>query len=100
LEERYDLPIEVETFILVLDAPVSELPAQQPFVAGDVNIPTETTRNNMSMLALWTGAVFEYDAEGNCLYVEEMGGGSRVVVVWPSGYTAVAGDPTRVFDPA
>lgn len=100
LEERYDLPIEVETFILVLDAPVSELPAQQPFVAGDVNLPTETIRSNMMMAALWTGAVFEYDPEANCLFVEEMGGGSRVVVVWPFGYTAVAGDPTQVFDPA
>jgi hypothetical protein len=90
-------PIEVETFITVLDGPVSDLPDQQPLVSGDVSIPTAGMRLGISMMALMS-AVLEYDTEQNCLYAG--GRSDRTVVVWPYGYTGVAGDPAQVFDPA
>lgn len=98
LTDRYG-PIEVETFITVLDAPVSDLPDQQPLVPGDVSIPTAAMRvSGFSMTALWLGVSLEYDRDLNCLYAGD--GSARTVVIWPNGHTAVAGDQVQVFDPA
>lgn len=99
LTDRYGDLVEFATFITVLDAPLSDLSQQQSAVPGDIVIPTEAARFGGAMAALWTGPVLEHDTELNCLYVDD-GGGGRTVIVWPYGYTAVAGEPASVFDPA
>lgn len=98
LADRYGDLVEVTAFITVLDAPLSDLPEQQPEVPGDIDLPTAGIRSGYQMLALWMGVRIEYDEELNCLYVGE--GNGRTVIVWPFGYTAVAGDPSVVYDPA
>ncbi|MGH8912435.1 MAG: hypothetical protein ACRDVD_07985 [Acidimicrobiia bacterium] len=97
LTEDYG-PVEVQTFITVLDAAVADLPVQQPLVPGDVTVPTGGMRLEDGMAALWTGVVLEYDPDLNCLYVKN--GPNRTVIVWPFGHTALAGDQVQVFDPA
>ncbi|MGA7228250.1 MAG: hypothetical protein WBZ45_08590, partial [Acidimicrobiia bacterium] len=67
LTEQYGDLVKVNAFITVIDAPVSDLPAQQPFVPGDIEIPTAGMRFGAGMAALWQGPI-EYDEDLNCLY--------------------------------
>lgn len=94
----YGDALDLTAYIEVLDAPLEELPAQQPPVPADVVIPTAGTRGGLSMAALANDVVLTLDAGASCLFQDQ--GGYREVVVWPFGYSAVSGDPTIVYDPA
>ncbi len=94
--DRFGDLVEFETFMTVLDAPLADLPDQAPAVPGDVVLPTSGVRGDAAMAALVQGVSLVYDPDMNCLYVE--GFAERTTVVWPYGYTAVAGDPTVVYD--
>lgn len=98
LADLYGDALDLTTYIEVLDAPLADLPAQQPPVPADVVIPAAGVRGRVPD----TGSrnlVLNLDAEGNCLYADE-DDGRRWVVVWPFGYSVVSGDPTIVYDPA
>jgi hypothetical protein len=96
---RYGEALDLTAYIEVLDAPLADLPEQQPPVPADLVIPTAGTRGGISMAAQAIDVVLILDAEGGCLF-HDQGGGHRQVVVWPFGYSAVSGDPTIVYDPA
>lgn len=97
--DQYGNALDLTAYIEVLDAPLTDLPAQQPPVPADLVIPTAGTRGGFSMAALAVDVVLTLDAEADCLF-HDQGDGHRQVVVWPFGYSAVSGDPTIVYDPA
>lgn len=99
LADRYGDLVQVTSFIVVLDQTVDHLPAQVPMVEGDIDIPTYPIRTTAGMAALMSSVVLRYDHGGNCLYIEDSDG-SRLVIVWPFGFTAHTGDPAAVYDPA
>jgi hypothetical protein len=96
---RFGASLDLTSYIEVLDAPLDDLPEQQPPVPADLVIPTAGSRRGFAMMALRIGAVLSLDPEAGCLYIDD-GDVLRSVVVWPFGYSAVSGDPTIVYDPA
>jgi hypothetical protein len=97
--DLYGDTLDLTAYIEVIDAPLADLPTQQPPVPADLVIPTAGTRGGASMAALAVGMILTLDAEADCLFVAQ-DSGHRQVVVWPFGYSAVSGDPTIVHDPA
>lgn len=96
---EYGNALDLTAYIEVLDAPLADLPVQQPPVPADLVIPTAGTRGGVSMAALAGDVVLTLDAEAGCLF-HDQGDGHRQVVVWPFGYYAVSGEPAIVYDPA
>jgi hypothetical protein len=94
----YGDALDLTAYIEVLDAPLGDLPAQQPPVPADLAIPTAGARGRVAMTGSFN-FVLTLNQEQNCLYADR-GDERRWLVVWPYGYSAVSGDPTIVYDPA
>ena len=90
--------VVIHAFIEMAAGSLADLPDAVPAVPGDVEILTSPSRFGGGMDALGTFDL-SYDADMNCLYftgVEDQGG-TRLVPVWPFGYSATS-DPLTIFD--
>jgi len=96
--DLYGDALDLTAYIEVLDAPLADLPTQQPPIPADLVIPIAGARGRVPVTGT-RNLVLTRDGEQNCLYADE-GDGRRWVVVWPYGYSAMSGDPTIVYDPA
>jgi hypothetical protein len=96
--DLYGDALDLTAYIEVIDAPLADLPAQQPPVPADTTIPIAGVRGHVPVTGT-LNLVLTLDVDQNCLYADR-GDERRWVVVWPFGYSAVSGDPTIVYDPA
>lgn len=83
-------------FIELMRDELTAMPEHVPAVPGDVDILTSNIRTAGGMDALGQFTV-EYDLDLNCVYFMDEFDGSRIVPVWPFGYSAT-GDPLTLYD--
>ena len=93
---RFGPAIRIDAFIIVLDEPLATLPEPIPVVEGAIEIPTGP-RTNAGMMALFGAESIDWDDGAACMYVDL--DGTRIVIVWPFGFTATL-DPLTIYDPA
>jgi hypothetical protein len=83
-------------YIELIDAALADLPESAPAIEGDVDILTSRVREQGGMAALIM-ADLRYDPALNCVFLGDGSETSRIVPVWPFGYTATK-SPMTVYD--
>jgi hypothetical protein len=97
IEQGWGDAVEVHAFLVVLDRPVTELPAAPPPGPDEIPIVTADQPSSVSMDALGTFTL-HYDADGDCIFFTPVGADDvRVQPIWPYGTRALR-DPVRIVD--
>ena len=96
---QYGERVRVSSYVELVDAPRADFPAIAPILEGEVPILVQRDGGRNGEQA-GVGFTLRYDDERSCVFGEFVGDDgvmSRVVPVWPDGYTATA-NPLTVYD--
>ena len=100
--EQFGDAVVFHAFLEILEGTIADLPEAVPARPGDVELLTQSNRAAGGMEALGTFEV-AFDKELHCVYFPgdefSADGSSRIVPVWPFGYTAES-NPLRIYDQA
>ncbi len=88
--------IEVQAFLTVLDGTVADVPAPVPVRPGNIELRTGRTRAGGGMAALGAFSL-GFDADLGCFYLDQPDG-TRVLPIWPLGFSGDSGPPATVYD--
>ena len=102
VSDHFGNAVVFHAFLEILEGTIADLPDPVPARPGDVELLTQSNRAGGGMEALGTFEV-EFDEELHFVYFPgdefSADGSSRIVPVWPFGYTAES-NPLRIYDQA